>query len=113
MGIGQDGLMPGSGGSAVLPVIDVGPLAGRSPAAARAGVAGQIQAACRERGATEMGLELLVPRQGTHPAKERLHEWYSRLGYRIAGRDDFAAAYPEVGDLLAVPCDLRRYRKRL
>src|SRR5215813_2972951 len=44
------GLMPGSGGSAALPVIDVGPLAGRSPAAARAGVAGQIQAACRERG---------------------------------------------------------------
>jgi isopenicillin N synthase-like dioxygenase len=50
MGIGQDGLMPGSGGSAVLPVIDVGSLIGRSSAAARAGVAGQIQAACRERG---------------------------------------------------------------
>jgi GNAT superfamily N-acetyltransferase len=71
------------------------------------------EAACRERGATEMGLELLVPREGTHPAKERLHEWYSRLGYRIAGREDFAAAYPEVGDLLAVPCDLRSYRKHL
>src|SRR5215467_2394676 len=42
--------MPGSDGSAVLPVIDVGPLAGRGPAAARAGVADQIQAACRERG---------------------------------------------------------------
>jgi GNAT superfamily N-acetyltransferase len=68
---------------------------------------------CRERGATEMGLELLVPRTGTHPAKERLHAWYSRLGYRIAGREDFAAAYPEVGDLLAVPCDLRQYRKSL
>src|SRR5262249_57616327 len=48
--IGQDGRMAGSGGSAVLPVIDVGPLAGRAPAAMRAGVAGQIQAACRERG---------------------------------------------------------------
>ena len=42
--------MADSGGSAVLPVIDVGPLAGRSSAAARAGAAGQIQAACRERG---------------------------------------------------------------
>ena len=42
--------MAGSGGSAGLPVIDVGPLAGRAPAAARAGVAGQIQAACRGRG---------------------------------------------------------------
>src|SRR6516162_7094640 len=42
--------MPGSGGSAALPVIDVSPLIDPAPAAARAGVAGQIQAACRERG---------------------------------------------------------------
>jgi len=40
--------MAGSGGA--LPVIDVGPLAGRGPAAARGAVAEQIQAACRERG---------------------------------------------------------------
>jgi isopenicillin N synthase-like dioxygenase len=33
-----------------LPVIDVGPLVGHASAAARAEVAGQIQAACRERG---------------------------------------------------------------
>ncbi len=33
-----------------LPVIDVGPLVGHESAAARADVAGQIQAACRERG---------------------------------------------------------------
>ena len=69
--------------------------------------------ACRERGAREMGLDLLVPRAGTHPAKERLHAWYSRLGYRIVGCEDFAVAYPEVADLLAVPCDLRAYRKPL
>ena len=42
--------MPGSDGSAALPVIDVCPLTGPAPASARAGVAGQIQAACRERG---------------------------------------------------------------
>ena len=42
--------MPGSNGSAALPVVDVGPLAGPASAAARARVAGQIQAACRERG---------------------------------------------------------------
>jgi isopenicillin N synthase-like dioxygenase len=39
--------MPSSG---VLPVIDVSPLTGPSSAAERAGVAGQIQAACREHG---------------------------------------------------------------
>jgi isopenicillin N synthase-like dioxygenase len=44
--------MAGSGGSAALPVIDVGPLLGPDPgsAAARSAVASQIQAACRERG---------------------------------------------------------------
>ena len=47
---GRMDLMAGSGGSAALPVIDVGPLVGGGPAAARAAVAGQIQAACRERG---------------------------------------------------------------
>src|ERR1700743_1727147 len=43
-------LMAGSGGSAALPVIDVGPLVGGARAAARAEVARQIQVACRERG---------------------------------------------------------------
>jgi isopenicillin N synthase-like dioxygenase len=36
--------------SPALPVIDVGPLTGPAPASARAGVAGQIQAACRDHG---------------------------------------------------------------
>src|SRR5258708_24662550 len=49
-GIGQNGFMAGSGGLAALPVIDVGPLVGGGPAAARAAVAEQIQVACRERG---------------------------------------------------------------
>jgi GNAT superfamily N-acetyltransferase len=87
------------------------------PAAAGGGAGRALidfaEAACRERGAREMGLELLVPHVGTHPAKERLHAWYCRLGYRIVGRDDFAVAYPEVADLLAVPCDLLAYRKPL
>ena len=60
-----------------------------------------------------MRLELLVPRHGTHPAKERLHGWYSRLGYRPVGRDDFTAGYPELAPWLAVPCDLVAYAKPL
>ena len=48
--IGQNGFMAGSSGPAALPVIDVGPLTGAAPAAARAAVAEQIQLACRERG---------------------------------------------------------------
>jgi len=42
--------MPGLDGSAALPVIDVSPLTGPASPSARAGVAGQIQDACRERG---------------------------------------------------------------
>jgi isopenicillin N synthase-like dioxygenase len=46
----QDGSMACHDGSAVLPVIDIGPLVRRAPAGATAGVAEQIQAACRDRG---------------------------------------------------------------
>jgi isopenicillin N synthase-like dioxygenase len=42
--------MPAPDGSAALPVIDVSPLTGPAPPAARAAAAGQIQAACRDRG---------------------------------------------------------------
>jgi GNAT superfamily N-acetyltransferase len=71
------------------------------------------EATGRERGATVMRLELLVPREGTHPAKVRLHAWYSRLGYRPVRRDDFAVGYPEAARWLAVPCDLVEYEKPL
>jgi GNAT superfamily N-acetyltransferase len=71
------------------------------------------EAAARAGGAKVMRLELLVPREGTHPAKERLHAWYSRLGYRAVRRDDFAVAYPEAALWLAVPCDLVGYEKPL
>ena len=52
-----------------------------------------------------MQLELLVPRSGPHPSKVRLHEWYSRLGYREISRRDFDEP------LLVGPADLITYRK--
>lgn len=55
----------------------------------------------------EMELELLIPRGAPHPSKVRLHEWYSRLGYRTIGRRDFDEAD------LAKPADLHVYRKSL
>jgi isopenicillin N synthase-like dioxygenase len=42
--------MASSDGTSALPVIDVAPLIGGAPATAQEGVAGQIQAACRDRG---------------------------------------------------------------
>ena len=42
--------MSGPDDPSALPVIDVSPLAGPAPAAARASATAQIQSACRERG---------------------------------------------------------------
>jgi ribosomal protein S18 acetylase RimI-like enzyme len=74
---------------------------------------GFAEEASRARGAGVMRLELLVPREGTHPAKVRLEAWYTRLGYRVVGRSAFAAAYPEMAPRLAVACDLVVYEKPL
>jgi len=53
-----------------------------------------------------MQLELLVPRV-PHAQKQRLHEWYSRLGYVQVSQREFDEA------LLAGPTDMRTYRKSL
>jgi hypothetical protein len=66
----------------------------------------------RERGKPRMRLQLLIPREGTHPFKQRLHSWYSRLGYRAIGTEDVAKALPDI-EKTAVPCDLVTYEKVL
>jgi GNAT superfamily N-acetyltransferase len=40
----------------------------------------------RQRGRTLMQLELLVPREWTHPTKEFLNAWYTRISYRPVHR---------------------------
>jgi GNAT superfamily N-acetyltransferase len=67
----------------------------------------------RERGHTAMRLTLLVPREGSHPFKVRLDDWYRRQGYRVVGRADFAATHPEPAALLAVACDLVTFERPL
>ena len=69
--------------------------------------------ASRDAGCREMQLELLVPREWTHPAKQFLAEWYDRLGYRVTHRADLAVDYPHLAPLLATPCDFLIYRKAL
>jgi ribosomal protein S18 acetylase RimI-like enzyme len=71
------------------------------------------EAWARERGLAGMRLSLLVPRTGTHPFKARLHAWYSKLGYRVIARHDFADEWPEPARLLTAPCDLVIYEKAL
>ncbi len=67
----------------------------------------------RAAGCREMQLELLVPRDWTHPSKQFLAEWYGRLGYRVTHRADLAADYPHLAPSLATPCDFLIYRRSL
>jgi len=68
---------------------------------------------CRDDGVATMQLELLVPRDWTHPAKEFLASWYARSGYRVARTGTIDEAYPALAPLLATPCDFVIYRKDL
>jgi GNAT superfamily N-acetyltransferase len=67
----------------------------------------------RKRGHTAIRLTLLVPREGSHPFKVRLEDWYRRQGYRVVGRADFAETHPEPAALLAVACDLVTFEHAL
>jgi GNAT superfamily N-acetyltransferase len=68
---------------------------------------------CRAEGLRAMQLELLVPREWTHPTKVFLDAWYTRIGYRVARTGTIDEAYPALAPLLATPCDFVIYRKAL
>jgi GNAT superfamily N-acetyltransferase len=67
----------------------------------------------RERGLSRMQLELLVPQTWTHPVKEFLRDWYTRIGYQVVRKDDFGEAFPELVPHLACPCDFLIFHKEL
>jgi GNAT superfamily N-acetyltransferase len=67
----------------------------------------------RQQGYPTMQLELLMPQTWTHPVKEFLHGWYTRIGYRPVRTEPFAEAYPALQPLLATPCDFVIYHKPL
>lgn len=66
-----------------------------------------------ERGMATMRLELLVPREWTHPSKEFLKGWYGRRGYRLTRTGKLDDAYPHLAPHLATPCDLEIHAKPL
>jgi ribosomal protein S18 acetylase RimI-like enzyme len=72
-----------------------------------------VERKSRADGVSTMQLELLVPRDWTHPTKQFLAEWYSRIGYRIARTGTIDELYPELAPQLATPCDFVIYRKEL
>ena len=70
-----------------------------------------VEARAAASGRSNMQLELLVPRDWTHPSKEFLRAWYGRLGYREVRTTHLEELYPDLAPLLATPCDLGVYRK--
>ena len=67
----------------------------------------------RELGSQTMQLELLVPREWTHPSKAFLRGWYGRCGYRLARATTLEDDYPHLAPRLATPCDLEIHTKVL
>jgi GNAT superfamily N-acetyltransferase len=67
----------------------------------------------RSRGATTMRLELLVPRTGSHPDKERLRAWYTRRGYSVVATIPFEVYVPQAAPLLGTPGDILLFEKPL
>mmetsp|Transcript_42706 Transcript_42706/g.101393 ORF Transcript_42706/g.101393 Transcript_42706/m.101393 type:complete len:189 (-) Transcript_42706:45-611(-) len=68
---------------------------------------------CRESGCEVVQLQLLLPARGVHLAKQKLHAWYSRLGYKAGSTTAFGECYPQITPLLACDCVLTTYTKEL
>jgi len=60
-----------------------------------------------------MRLELLTPRNWTHPSKEFLRKWYSRSGYKPQATESFEILHPELVPELATECDFTVWHKSL
>jgi len=73
----------------------------------------EVERRSRDRGLDAVQLELLVPRQWSHPEKEFLTSWYGRRGYDLVRTTTLDGPYPHLAPLLATPCDLQIRRKAL
>jgi GNAT superfamily N-acetyltransferase len=67
----------------------------------------------RNMGCHTMRLELLTPRNWTHPSKEFLKMWYARIGYRPQATEPFEMLHPELVPELATECDFTVWHKPL
>lgn len=63
----------------------------------------------RAAGSGVMRLELLVPREWSHPSKEFLAAWYGRRGYRPVRTGGIEDSHPHLAGWLATPCDVVVY----
>jgi GNAT superfamily N-acetyltransferase len=73
----------------------------------------EVERRGRDRGLDAVQLELLVPRDWSHPSKEFLTSWYGRRGYRLVRTTTIDTAYPHLAPLMVTPCELQIHRKEL
>ena len=118
LGAALDGALVGCARAVMLDATtgEVG-LVSAAPEAWGAGVGRALVRAAEERlaarGATEMQLELLVPRGWEQPHKSRLRGWYERLGYRVVRTAPFGAIAAPAASRLAGPAEFLVFRKPL
>jgi GNAT superfamily N-acetyltransferase len=67
----------------------------------------------REHACHTMRLEILTARHWTHPSKEFLRQWYSRIGYAPQTTERFESMRPELVPELATECDFTVWHKSL
>ena len=60
-----------------------------------------------------MRLEILTPRNWSHPSKEFLKKWYPSMGYVPHTTEQFELMYPELVLELATECDFTVWHKSL
>jgi GNAT superfamily N-acetyltransferase len=67
----------------------------------------------REKACHTMRLELLTPRNWTHPSKEFLKKWYSRIGDKPQATESLEILHPELVPEMATECDFTLWYKSL
>lgn len=67
----------------------------------------------RDNGCHIMQLQVLTPRRWSHPSKEFLTAWYTRLRYEPVQTVTVEESHPDLVPLLATPCLFTTYRKKL
>lgn len=73
----------------------------------------QAEEWARKHACHTMRLEILTPRHWTHPSKNFLRQWYSRIGYAPQTTEPFESMYPELVPELATGCDFTVWHKSL
>lgn len=67
----------------------------------------------RSGGTRTLQLKLLVPTETTHPLKDRLGDWYKRLGFEVVGSMTVEQVSKQAVAEMAMPCEFLVFHKPL